>query len=326
MASIVAYIETRGDTPTAASRFVLAEARRLADAVGATVYALLTLGPTAPEVLEAVAGKVGVAGADRVLCCADEALTGPPLDATHGALLAKVAERLRPNLVLFPAGEAGHELGRPLAVRLAAAFLPYASIRLAPATESSLIAPLVCCWKADFSGKHLVNLRKVTHQVIATLMAGQAPAGLGEPAMDIELLTYPPPRRPGPRVVSSEPDPAGVVAQAERLLLLETKVDEHTQRTLEAAVPAGIPVLGPDDPRRQALTTACPSALLVAAPSGSKRWSLPGLAPDALVAMLAPRTVVRDFALSNLSVRPESDLPLGGLLATFAKKPGRSSP
>jgi hypothetical protein len=324
MASIVAYIETREGTPTTASRFVLAEARRLADAVGATVYALLTIGPTKPEGLEAVAGKVGVAGADRVLCCADEALAGPPLDATHGAVLAKVAERLRPNLVLFPAGEVGQELGRPLAVRLAAAFLPFASIRLVPATESSPAAPLICCWKADFSGKHLVNLRKITHQVIATLMAGEAPSVLGEPAMDIELLTYPAPTRPQPRVVSSEPDPATVVAQAQRLLLIENKVDADTQRVLEAAMPPGIPVLGPNDPRRLALTTACPCALLVAAPSGSKRWSLPGLAPDGLVAMLAPRTTIRNFALSNVSARPESDLPLGGLLATFAKKPERN--
>jgi hypothetical protein len=326
MASIVAYIETREETPTAASRFVLAQARRLADAVGATVYALLTLGPTKPEGLEFVAGKVGVAGADRVLCCADEALAGPPLDATHGALLAKVAERLRPNLFLFPAGEAGHELGRPLAVRLAAAFLPFASIRLSPATESSPIAPLVCSWRADFSGKNVVNLRKISHQVIATLMAGEAPPVLGEPAMDIELLSYAAPTRPGPRVLSSEPDPSTAVAQAQRLLLLETKVEGDTQRALEASVPAGIPVLGPDDPRRQALATACPAALLLAAPSGSKRWSLPGLAPDGLVAMLAPRVTVRDFALSNVSARPESDMPLGGLLATFAKKPERNAP
>lgn len=326
MASIVAYIETREETPTAASRFVLAEARRLADAVGATIYALLTVGPTKPEGLESLAAKVGVAGADRVLCCSDEALAGPPLDATHGLLLAKLAERLRPNLILFPAGEAGHELGRPLAVRLAAAFLPFSSIRLAPATESSPAAPLVCCWKPDFSGKHVVNLRKVTHQVIATLMAGEAPPVLGEPAMDIELLSYPPPTRPGPRVVSSEPDPATEVAQAQRLLLLETQVDGDTQRALEAAVPPGIPVLGPGDPRRQALTTACPSAVLLAAPAGSKQWALPGLAPDGLVAMLAPRPVVRDFALSNINARPESDLPLGGLLATLAKKPERSTP
>jgi hypothetical protein len=114
------------------------------------------------------------------------------------------------------------------------------------------------------------------------------------------------------------------VAQAQRLLLLENKVDEDTQRALEAAVPQGIPVLGPDDPRRVALATACPSALLLAAPSGSKKWALPGLAPDGLVAMLAPRLVVREFALSNISARPESELPLGGLLATFAKKPERT--
>ena len=135
MASIIAYSEIRDTAMTAGSRFALAEARRVADDLGATVYALLALGPTTPEGLAGLAAEVGQAGADRILCCADEALRNPALDATHGPLLAAVAERLRPILVLFPEGEAGAELGRPLADRMGATFLGRSVLAIQAATE-----------------------------------------------------------------------------------------------------------------------------------------------------------------------------------------------
>ena len=198
MASIVAYTEVRHQAMTASSRFALAEARRVADELGATVYALLALGPTTPEGLSALAGAVGTAGADRVLCCADSALEGPALDASHGPLLAAVAERLKPTLVLFPAGEAGPELGRQLALRMGASHLPGSSLDVVRASESEPAQVVVRCGGTDPDGERGVNLRDVERPVVATLKPGTAPASaaLGEPASEMEMLNYPMPARP----------------------------------------------------------------------------------------------------------------------------------
>jgi hypothetical protein len=324
MASIVAYIEIREDAITRASLFVLAEARRLADDLGATVYALLALGPTAPEGLDAMAGQVGSAGADRILCCADDALAGPSLDASHGPLLATVAGRLKPNLVLFPTGETGAELGRPLAVRMGAAFLPCASLSILPATEANPAQPVVSCWRAAGDGQRLVNLRESEHPVVATLRAGLARAALGEPATDMEMLSYPEPPRPLPRFLSTETDPTAEVAVAERLLLIEENVSGDTRNALAAVLPPTVPALTPEDPRRKALASACPAGLLLVAPAAYKAGSAwPGIAPDTLVALLAPRGVERELAMVKLCARPEKDAPLGGLIGALQKAKNR---
>ena len=156
MASIIAYTEIEHAAITAPSRFALAEARRIADDLGATVYALLALGPTAPDELAALAGEVGTAGADRVLCCADEAVHGPSLDATHGPLLAAVAERLRPTLVLFPEGESGPKLGQPLAERMGATFMPSATLEILTATDLQLAQVVVHSGQVDRGQERVV--------------------------------------------------------------------------------------------------------------------------------------------------------------------------
>jgi electron transfer flavoprotein alpha subunit len=191
MASIIAYTEILDAAMTAPSRFALAEARRVADDLGATVYALLALGPTTPDELTTLAGHVGTAGADRILCCSDEALARPPLDATHGPLLAAVADRLRPILVLFPEGETGPKLGRPLAERMSAAFLPCSALAIQAATDLEPAQVVVRCQEGDRGEERVVRLREIEKPVVATLRAGTAPLALGEPASEMEMLLYP---------------------------------------------------------------------------------------------------------------------------------------
>jgi electron transfer flavoprotein alpha subunit len=199
MASIIAYMEIRDAAITAASRFALAEARRVADDLGATVYALLALGPTNPDELATLAGRVGTAGADRILCCSDEALAGPPLDATHGPLLGSVAERLKPVLVLFPEGETGPNLGPPLADRMNAAFLGCSALAIQAATDLEPAQVVVRCLQDDCGEDRVVRLREIEKPVVATLRAGTAPLALGEPASEMEMLPYPVPSVPPPR-------------------------------------------------------------------------------------------------------------------------------
>ena len=140
-----------------------------------------------------MAGEVGSAGADRILCCADEALQGPPLDSTHGPLLAAVAERLKPTLVLFPEGEAGAELARPLADRMDAAFLPCSALEIQAALDLEPAQVLVRCERDDQGEERVVRLREIERPVVATLKAGNAPPALGEPASEMEMLNYPAP-------------------------------------------------------------------------------------------------------------------------------------
>jgi electron transfer flavoprotein alpha subunit len=191
MASIIAYIEILDAAMTAPSRFALAEARRVADDLGATVYALLALGPTTPDELAALAGEVGTAGADRILCCSGDALAGPPSNATHGPLLASVAERLKPLLVLFPEGEAGPKLGPPLADRMNAAFLGSSALAIQATTDLEPAQLLVRCQDGDRGEERVVRLREIEKPVVATLRAGTAPPALGEPASEMEMLSYP---------------------------------------------------------------------------------------------------------------------------------------
>jgi electron transfer flavoprotein alpha subunit len=193
MASIIAYTEIRHAAITAASRFALAEARRVADDLGATVYALLALGPTTPDELTALAGEIGTAGADRILCCADEALQGQSLDATHGPLLAAVAERLKPILVLFPEGETSTELARPLADRMGAAFLPCSALEIQAANDLEPAQVFVRCLHDDHGEEGVVRLSEIGRPVVVTLRAGTASPALGEPASEMEMLSYPAP-------------------------------------------------------------------------------------------------------------------------------------
>ncbi|HEX7599330.1 MAG TPA: hypothetical protein VF518_14030 [Polyangia bacterium] len=319
MASIVVYMEIRQTALTGPARFALAEARRVADSLGATVYALLAIGPASPEELEDLAARLGTAGADRTLCCADSALHGPSLDATHGTLLTTVVEHLRPILVLFPAGETGPELGRPLAARMEAAFLPCASLELLPATDLGPGQLLLRCWRAAADGQRVVNMLGFERPVVASLRAGAAPSALGEPAQEMEELVYPETERPLPRTLSAEPDSAADLVLAERILLLEEKVNEATLASLQATLPREVQVLGPTDPRRQSLGQACPAGVLVVAPAAGETPSLPGIAPDALVALLAPKGAERELALATVCARPVKDAELGGLIAALAR-------
>jgi len=212
MASIVAYIELRAGKITRPSRFVVAEARRVADSAGATVYALLTVGPLPQGDIDQLASQISAAGADRILCASAAALAGPPLDLSHGALLAQIAEHLRPLLFLFPAGGTGVELGPPLAVRLGAAYLANASIAVVPeerAPEPASQRVVLSRRRAAGDGLRRIDVGDFERPVVAGLATGPVPEARGERSAEVEMISCPEPAPAGPRCLGSEPDPAG---------------------------------------------------------------------------------------------------------------------
>lgn len=211
MASIVAYIELREGAVTSPSRFVVAEARRIADAAGATVFALLTVGPLAQVEMDRLASEISAAGADRILCSSADTLGGPALDVTHGGLLAQVAAHLRPLIILFPAGGTGVQLGPPLAVRMGASYVANASVDICaedrdpePASQRVLLSR----WRAARDRRRKIDVGDLERPVVASLVSGPFPPPSGETYAEVEMVPCPDAKFPDTSVIDSEVDAA----------------------------------------------------------------------------------------------------------------------
>ena len=283
MASIVAYIELREGVVTRPSRYAVAEARRVADAAGATVYALLTIGPLGQVEIDKLASEVSAAGADRILCSSADALAGPPLDATHGPLLAQVAEHLRPVLLLFPAGGVGAELGPPLAVRIGAAYLANASIELVAEERAPDLASqrvVLTRWRAARDGQRQVDVGDLERPVVASLACGIATAALGEPYAEVEMLPYPESSHAGPSLLAAKIDGTAGPELCSALVWSLSRLDGDSR----TALPAGAAFVVASEASAPALATASPMELFLlspAAPDETPPLSL--LAPGATV-------------------------------------------
>jgi hypothetical protein len=283
MASIVAYMDVREGAITLPSRFVVAEARRVADAAGATVYALLPLGPVPQAQIEELAAAVSAAGADRVLCSSDELLAGPALDITHGALLAQVAERLHPRLILFPAGGVGVELGPPLAIRIGAAYVPRAAIDIreeerTPDPPSQRV--LLQRWRAAGDVQRVVDVEDIEHAVVATLAAGAPRTTYGESFSEIEMLPCPEPKYGRPRELASVQDPNADVALCSFMILSALPASP----ALQAKLPPGTVVTVIGSSLDAAAEAACPHQLMTLSDGsrpGPSAVQSPWLAPGA---------------------------------------------
>lgn len=126
MANILVFIEKDEDAPTAASLEVLAEARRIASCVGATLHALLPCETPPTYGSEDLVAVLSRYGADKVVLitgCPD----GPAHFATHGPALLAACDRFPPLLVLFPE-PAGHDLAPRTAFHLRALYAPGAQL------------------------------------------------------------------------------------------------------------------------------------------------------------------------------------------------------
>ena len=258
MASIVAYIELREGAIARPSRFGVAEARRIADSAGATVFALLTVGPLAQVEMDRLASEISAAGADRILCSSSDTLGEPALDATHGALLAQVADHLRPVLFLFPAGGTGVQLGPPLAVRIGAAYMANASIAVRaegrePAPDSQRV--ILSKWRAARDGLRKIDVGDLERPVVASLISGSFPPPAGQPYAEVEMVPCPDAKFPEARVIDSELDPAAEFELC-AAVVCSGKGTESTERALRSELPAGACLVTADEAESPAPTVA----------------------------------------------------------------------
>ncbi len=290
MASIVAYIELREGAITSPSRHVVAEARRVADSAGATVFALLTVGPLAQVEMDRLASEISAAGADRILCSSSDSLGTPALDVTHGAVLAQVAEHLRPVLFLFPAGGTGLQLGPPLAVRIGAAYLANASITVrgegrepAPASKRVILSR----WRASRNGLRRIDVGDLERPVVASLASGPFPPPMGEPYAEVEMFPCPDANLPEAHVIDSELE-TGAEIEVCAALVCAGAADESAKAALRAELPTGVCLLAVDDAESSILSpilsVAAPQDCLVLPSAHSKLGApLPETAPNAAV-------------------------------------------
>jgi hypothetical protein len=283
MASIVVYIELRAGTVTRPSRFAVAEARRVADRAGATVYALFTVGPLAQAAIDQIASEVSAAGADRILCSSAEALAGPALDATHGALLAQVAAHLRPLLFLFPAGGTGSELGPALAVRIGAAYLANAAVDIvadASAGDPPTVRVLLSRWRAAGDGQRRVDVGELERPVVASLPCGIVASALGEPYAEVEMLPCPDASHPELRCLSLAPDRAAAAELCSALVWSTTPLDLAS--VLSAPTPGGVALVVAESLAASVVEGVSPAEVLLLSPltgNEARTWAL--FAPSA---------------------------------------------
>jgi hypothetical protein len=282
MASIVAFIELRGGLVTRPSRHLLGESRRVADRVGATVYALFTVGEIGQTRIDQIATELSAAGADRILCSSAAQLGGPALDATHGGLLAQVAEHLRPLLFLFPAGGVVSQLGPLLAVRIGAAYLPNASLEVSADQATPICDRVVLSrWRAAHDGQRRVDIKELERPVVASLGCGVLPPALGEPYAEVEMLPYPESGHHGCslREATDDPTAASEVCSA----MVWTAAPEHVAAAFPQGAPAGVALVA----------AGAADALVIGAASPSEvYWFCPASPPARPLALLAPGATV----------------------------------
>jgi electron transfer flavoprotein alpha subunit len=292
MASIVAYIELRDGAITRSSLFAIGESRRIAQAAGATVYGFLALGPLSPVEIDRLAEQVSAAGADRILCSSDETLGGPALDVFHGAVLAQLADHLRPVLFIFPSGGVGAELGPPLAIRIGAAYVPAASLEIHPvdsgqASVSNRI--LLTRWRAGRDSLRRIDVGDFERPVVAVLAAGSGSECQGESYAEAETIPCPPPKHAALRVLRIEADPSAEIESCQTLLCVPATTSALERDDLRAALPpdACLRTEGDGD-----LETAAPQHLLALSLDPGRLpirarafWELSGTIGDLIAAL-----------------------------------------
>jgi electron transfer flavoprotein alpha subunit len=264
VANIVVFIEMREARPTEPSRFALGEARRVADALGATVYALVASGELAAAAADELPGALGAAGADKILLCADAALAGPPVDAVMGGVLAVVAEKLRPRLFLWPAGSVGLQLAPSLAARTGAALFPRASLVLIEGAEGAAAGLELRRWSARQDGIWTLDLAATGAAAVVTLAADLA-ADLAEPGeAELQMLSAPPPRpdaAPPVEEVDSEDDLHAPLELAPILIVCPRAERDRVAAAIDHRALTGAVVVA--DLPAGGLRDACPNLVLM---------------------------------------------------------------
>lgn len=202
MACVLAHAEAVDGQLTPASLAVLGEGRRIASALGASLYAL-AFGADDHHA-GALTTALGEAGADRSILA--PASAPPVLWLTRGDALARACQELRPSLVLLGADPGGRDIGPRLAARLGAAYVAEPMVETGPRGEIVLARPVY-----DGELWRRLQLDELEQPAVVTLSADR-PTARGHD--DAELVQLSLPVAPPPSAPRLAPGPADALATA----------------------------------------------------------------------------------------------------------------
>lgn len=212
MANVLVYTELESGKPTQTSLAALSQARRLANTVGATVYAVLPC-PQVPSYSDDdTIALLSRHGADKIVLLAAAPLGKPSLFATHGPAVLAACEQLPPAMLLFPASAGGCDIAPRVATRLGAAFAHRPRFDIDDGTVV-LARPV---FGGEFERRLAID--ELERPVVATW---EGP--LGEPTAECDaevVMIQPPALREAVDEISDPTAAAGAPARAPRVLLL----------------------------------------------------------------------------------------------------------
>jgi electron transfer flavoprotein alpha subunit len=253
MANVLVYTELEKGRPTETSLAALSQARRLASAVGATVYAVLPC-PQVPSYSDDdTIALLSRHGADKIVLLAAAPLGKPSLFATHGPAVLAACEQLPPAMLLFPASAGGCDIAPRVATRLGAAFAHRPRIDI---DDGSVVLS-----RPVFGGgfERKLAIDELERPVVATW-----DGPLCEPGAECDaevVMIQPPALREAVDEISDPTAAAGAPAKSARVLLLVAgdMPAELAGKLLEAGIvlakkgaapeppPGGIAIAAPDD-------------------------------------------------------------------------------
>jgi electron transfer flavoprotein alpha subunit len=200
VACVLVHTDVVDGHPTPAALAILGEGRRIASALGASLYAVAFTPEDDPAVEAALNAALGQGGADRSVVIAGAAPAA--LWLTRGPALARACELLRPSLVLLAADPAGRDIGPRLAARLGAAFIAEPIVEAGPRGEIVFARPVY-----DGELWRRLQLDELEQPAVVTLSADRPAARGTDDAELVRLAVVPRRWRPASSCRSSRPRP-----------------------------------------------------------------------------------------------------------------------
>jgi hypothetical protein len=270
---------------------------------------------------DALAGPLGLAGADKVLLVADPLAAGSPIEPLWRDVLDAIVERLRPRLFLWPAGSVGLQLGPLLAVRLRANFFPRATFDLDPGGIEGEARLCIRRWTEKQDGYWAVGIGAAFAPAVVTLPAGHPTPGAGAGPAEVAVLRAGDDGPRGIEVLATAPAPQAAAELASTVVLLAEKGVDETVPILPQ-VRSDVMVVG-ESRSFELLQEACPKlVVLLSARGGAAALAHLRLAPDAHVVVLggARRTPPRSPLVDHIW-KVDRPAAIAKLAAALAKAP-----
>lgn len=214
MANVLVFVEVADGRPAGGSLRALAEGRRVATELGATVYAVATCAAPPAYGENDLVAVLSRHGADRVVLATGAELVGRAAFATHGAAMQSVCERFPPALVLFANDATGRDIAPRLAARIGAAFAARTNLAVDEEGVLALESPV---YGGTF--RRRLEVDELERSVVATV---EPDGPLSEGATDeVEALVVPVVGSGGPAPVRREGAPVeGTVAGTIRVAVM----------------------------------------------------------------------------------------------------------